>query len=376
MVGVARFDPSECLFGRPRSSKHPSPNAEVVPRREIRGGALEAIRYRRGTPRSRREVRRAAGVPRFVAEVAPREPQLRQPRVGDGFTLLCFETRQERLQTSRARLSRGVRMPSLHAACPYCDERTARAWHAPWRSLDPGAGAVRRKIRSDPRRGRRAWTPAHPLHGVAGRARLGPRRCVRISLRCAPSRRGSDERDRQRRTATRAGCPEPVPRGSLCARRQKRPSRPICRSSRGSSKNLAGTFVQKRGQSQAPSQGPVSLVRRGRHAPRRRDRRWESELSKPVRANAGPRCRDGSQRGALHGDPRTSRLHEPARVVQRARPTPIVHHAGKLLALWWQSGDAYRIRLPDLETCGEERFGKPQAVGFRRTRRSTRAPER
>jgi len=44
--------------------------------------------------------------------------------------------------------------------------------------------------------------------------------------------------------------------------------------------------------------------------------------------------------------------------------TDLVFHAGKLLALWWQTGIPYEIRLPDLETCGEERFGKNHAAGI------------
>ena len=40
--------------------------------------------------------------------------------------------------------------------------------------------------------------------------------------------------------------------------------------------------------------------------------------------------------------------------------TDIVYHAGKLLALWWLGGEPYVIRLPDLETCGNETFGGTQ----------------
>jgi carotenoid cleavage dioxygenase len=44
--------------------------------------------------------------------------------------------------------------------------------------------------------------------------------------------------------------------------------------------------------------------------------------------------------------------------------TDLVFHAGKLLALWWQSGVPYELRLPDLETCGEELFGKKHKAGI------------
>jgi carotenoid cleavage dioxygenase len=37
--------------------------------------------------------------------------------------------------------------------------------------------------------------------------------------------------------------------------------------------------------------------------------------------------------------------------------TDLVYHAGKLLALWWQSGVPYNLRPSDLETCGREMFG-------------------
>lgn len=44
--------------------------------------------------------------------------------------------------------------------------------------------------------------------------------------------------------------------------------------------------------------------------------------------------------------------------------TDLVFHAGKLLALWWQSGVPYQIRVEDLETCGEELFGKNHKAGI------------
>jgi carotenoid cleavage dioxygenase len=39
--------------------------------------------------------------------------------------------------------------------------------------------------------------------------------------------------------------------------------------------------------------------------------------------------------------------------------TDVVHHAGKLLALWWLGGEPYHVALPSLETCGVETFGGP-----------------
>jgi carotenoid cleavage dioxygenase len=39
--------------------------------------------------------------------------------------------------------------------------------------------------------------------------------------------------------------------------------------------------------------------------------------------------------------------------------TDLVYHAGQLLSLWYLGGEAYRVRLPDLETCGTEDFGGP-----------------
>ena len=44
--------------------------------------------------------------------------------------------------------------------------------------------------------------------------------------------------------------------------------------------------------------------------------------------------------------------------------TDLVYHAGKLLALWWQSGVPYNVRLDDLETCGRELFGKNHKAGI------------
>lgn len=44
--------------------------------------------------------------------------------------------------------------------------------------------------------------------------------------------------------------------------------------------------------------------------------------------------------------------------------TDLVFHAGKLLALWWQTGIPYEVRLPDLETCGEVLFGREHKAGI------------
>lgn len=57
-------------------------------------------------------------------------------------------------------------------------------------------------------------------------------------------------------------------------------------------------------------------------------------------------------------------LSNPRGPFKNTANTDLVFHAGKLLALWWQSGVPYEIRLPDLETCGEERFGKDHGPGI------------
>lgn len=44
--------------------------------------------------------------------------------------------------------------------------------------------------------------------------------------------------------------------------------------------------------------------------------------------------------------------------------TDLVFHAGKLLALWWQSGASFELSLPDLGTGPEQRFGKDHPVGI------------
>lgn len=57
-------------------------------------------------------------------------------------------------------------------------------------------------------------------------------------------------------------------------------------------------------------------------------------------------------------------LKNPRGPFKNTANTDLVYHAGKLLALWWQSGAPYAIRLPDLETCGEELFGETHPVGI------------
>jgi carotenoid cleavage dioxygenase-like enzyme len=57
-------------------------------------------------------------------------------------------------------------------------------------------------------------------------------------------------------------------------------------------------------------------------------------------------------------------LKNPRGPFKNTANTDLVFHAGKLLALWWQSGLPYEIRLPDLETCGEEQFGKNHKAGI------------
>jgi len=44
--------------------------------------------------------------------------------------------------------------------------------------------------------------------------------------------------------------------------------------------------------------------------------------------------------------------------------TDLVFHGGKLLALWWQSGIPYQLNIADLETMGQERFGKNHKPGI------------
>ncbi len=45
------------------------------------------------------------------------------------------------------------------------------------------------------------------------------------------------------------------------------------------------------------------------------------------------------------------------RVFKDTANTDLVWFNNELLALWWLGGDPYRVRLPDLETCGIEDFG-------------------
>ncbi|RYZ64945.1 MAG: 9-cis-epoxycarotenoid dioxygenase, partial [Proteobacteria bacterium] len=44
--------------------------------------------------------------------------------------------------------------------------------------------------------------------------------------------------------------------------------------------------------------------------------------------------------------------------------TDLVYHAGKLLALWWQTGIPYELSLPELETRGPELFGRNHRAGI------------
>lgn len=57
-------------------------------------------------------------------------------------------------------------------------------------------------------------------------------------------------------------------------------------------------------------------------------------------------------------------LSNPGGPFKNTANTDLVYHAGKLLALWWQSGVPYELRLSDLETCGRERFGKDHRAGI------------
>lgn len=54
----------------------------------------------------------------------------------------------------------------------------------------------------------------------------------------------------------------------------------------------------------------------------------------------------------------------PRGVFKNTGNTDLVFHAGKLLALWWQSGAPYVLSLPDLATCGKERFGGTHKRGI------------
>jgi len=57
-------------------------------------------------------------------------------------------------------------------------------------------------------------------------------------------------------------------------------------------------------------------------------------------------------------------LKNPRGPFKNTANTDVVFHAGKLLALWWQSGIPFEVRLPDLATLGEARFGKDHAAGI------------
>lgn len=55
-------------------------------------------------------------------------------------------------------------------------------------------------------------------------------------------------------------------------------------------------------------------------------------------------------------------LKNPRGPFKNTANTDLVFHAGKLLALWWQSGAAYEIALPDLATGTEQCFGEEKPV--------------
>jgi len=116
VFAVGGVDPGEGVLRRAGASKHARPDAEVVARSEIRRGTVEtAVRDlldERDERRVERDERKQA---RLVFEIAAREPQLREPRLRGGLALLGLETREQRLQPGGARLSRGVRVPGLHA---------------------------------------------------------------------------------------------------------------------------------------------------------------------------------------------------------------------------------------------------------------------
>jgi len=57
-------------------------------------------------------------------------------------------------------------------------------------------------------------------------------------------------------------------------------------------------------------------------------------------------------------------LSNPLGPFKNTANTDLVFHAGKLLALWWQSGVPYVVSLPDLETCGKELFGGAHKPGI------------
>ena len=57
-------------------------------------------------------------------------------------------------------------------------------------------------------------------------------------------------------------------------------------------------------------------------------------------------------------------LRNPRGPFKNTANTDLVFHAGKLLALWWQSGVPYALALPDLSTRGEELFGKNHVAGI------------
>lgn len=57
-------------------------------------------------------------------------------------------------------------------------------------------------------------------------------------------------------------------------------------------------------------------------------------------------------------------LRNPRGPFKNTANTDLVYHAGKLLALWWQTGIPYHLALPDLATRGPELFGKDHRAGI------------
>jgi carotenoid cleavage dioxygenase-like enzyme len=57
-------------------------------------------------------------------------------------------------------------------------------------------------------------------------------------------------------------------------------------------------------------------------------------------------------------------LKNPLGPFKNTANTDLVFHAGKLLALWWQTGVPIALSVPDLATLGEERFGVDHRPGI------------
>jgi carotenoid cleavage dioxygenase-like enzyme len=64
-----------------------------------------------------------------------------------------------------------------------------------------------------------------------------------------------------------------------------------------------------------------------------------------------------AQRGLWRGLEEPPDFSNPNGPFKDTSNTDLIYHAGQLLSLWWLGGAAYRVRLPDLATCGTERFG-------------------